>query len=595
MQGAGQAGAAAGVGGVGAEEAGAQGGAHAVLLRAHGVEEGEGGLPGGAPGDGVQGLDAGGAVANDFGAAERDEDVAGGFAEAEAGVDGGLRHGAGEGEAGQVVVAVDAQDFLDEVIGDGDVGAPGGDFDDVGGGGLPLGGEAEPAEDGAHGFGGQVEAGDLGEPLGGELDAGGRLLAGVGVDDAGVGGAARGLQQESHGAGGGEGGEFRVEALLEAEAGLRALVEGGGGTTGAGAVEVGGLQEHVGGVRFDLRVRAAHDAGEGDAGVGVCDEEVVGAELLVAAVEEGDALAGAGAADDDAALGEAVVVEGVEGLAGLQHDEVGDVDDVVDGALAGGDESLLEPVGRGADFDAPDDGDDVAQAEVRVGDLDAGGVDDGGAVLGVVGLRLADSLAGEGGDLAGDAEEGEVVGAVGGGGDVEDGLAEHVGEGGADFEGVVEDEDALVFVGEAEFALRADHAGGLDAADLGFLELAGCAVAVGVDQFRALQGEGDGLAGGDVGCAADDGLGGVAAVVDGGEAEAVGVGVGLQGEDATDADAVAPAGAGAFDVLDFGTGHGEAVGELLDGEGDVDVVGEPGEGDLHETPRNCSRKRRSFW
>jgi hypothetical protein len=41
----------------------------------------------------------------------------------------------------------------------------------------------------------------------------------------------------------------------------------------------------------------------------------------------------------------------VERLAGLEEDVVGDVDDVVDRAMAGGGDRLLQPRGARADFD----------------------------------------------------------------------------------------------------------------------------------------------------------------------------------------------------------------------------------------------------
>ena len=48
-------------------------------------------------------------------------------------------------------------------------------------------------------------------------------------------------------------------------------------------------------------------------------------------------------------------VEGVERLAALQHDEIADIDDVVDRPQADGAQAVLQPRRAGADFHAGDD------------------------------------------------------------------------------------------------------------------------------------------------------------------------------------------------------------------------------------------------
>jgi hypothetical protein len=79
----------------------------------------------------------------------------------------------------------------------------------------------------------------------------------------------------------------------------------------------------------------AHDRGERDRALPIGDEQVLVAELPQRAVERRQLLAGARAADEDAAARELRPVEGVERAAVDVHDVVRHVDDVRDGAHAG--------------------------------------------------------------------------------------------------------------------------------------------------------------------------------------------------------------------------------------------------------------------
>ena len=79
-----------------------------------------------------------------------------------------------------------------------------------------------------------------------------------------------------------------------------------------------------------------------------------------------------GVADDDGA-GEFRGVEGVERLAEFVENEVGDIDDVVDGAEADGFEALFEPSGGVFDGDAGDFDGGVEGAGLWGGNLDETG------------------------------------------------------------------------------------------------------------------------------------------------------------------------------------------------------------------------------
>ena len=133
------------------------------------------------------------------------------------------------------------------------------------------------------------------------------------------------------------GGVGRAEGLvgigpaLEAVSGVGVQTEAAGGAADAGGLEVGDFQEDVGGGLGDAGVKSTHDASDGEGFVFVGDDEVVGLEGAGLAVERDEGLALGGVAHDDAAveLGE---VEGMERLAHLHEDVVGDINEVVDGA-----------------------------------------------------------------------------------------------------------------------------------------------------------------------------------------------------------------------------------------------------------------------
>jgi hypothetical protein len=110
-----------------------------------------------------------------------------------------------------------------------------------------------------------------------------------------------------------------------------------------GAVPVGDLHEHLRRALVDLRALAAHDAGQRRRAGGVVDHQHVVVQRAGLVVERGELLAVIGATDDQQAVGDAAEVEGVQRAADEQHHVVGDVDDVVDRALASGHQARLQP------------------------------------------------------------------------------------------------------------------------------------------------------------------------------------------------------------------------------------------------------------
>ena len=290
-----------------------------------------------------------------------------------------------------------------------------------------------------------------------------------------------------------------VDAAFEAVGGFGRQAQTARGLADGAGTEHGAFQEDVGAGIVDLGGLATHDTGQGHGAFGVADAEVTGIEGAFLAVQGDDLLALGGGADDDAVAAQLVQVEGMQGLAAFEEDVVGHVHDVGDGTHAHGMQTVTDAHGRGSDLDAGDDAAGVKVAQLGIADFHAGQVA-GRAVLaqGQFGDGQG-QVEGQGG-LAGQAQDGETVGAVGGDGDVQH-LAvqlQGVHQTGAGHGAVGQDHDAAVVFGEAQLAFGADHAEGGSAAQLGLLD----------DQAAghggAHQGHGDFLAGGHVGGAADD-------------------------------------------------------------------------------------------
>ncbi len=357
---------------------------------------------------------------------------------------------------------------------------------------------------------------------------------------------------------------------------------------------VGGLHQHARRAVVDLGARAAHDAGDRGRALVVFDDEHLRVEAADLVVERRDLLAVVRAADREPVARDAVEVERVDRVAGLEHHVVGDVDDVRDRALAGGHEARLQPGRRRGDRDVLEHA--RGEARVEVGGLDADlGAVDGPERAGVVGPRRRPQRgAGRGVDLARDAVDAQAVGPVRRDLELEDvgrdrqdpGQRRAGGEVGAVGDQVVEDHDPGVLGADGELVLGQDHPLGLHAAQLRLPELR----AAGHD--GAGPGDRDRLAGGDVRSAADD-LGDVpVADVDAADAEAVGVGVLRVLEHLADDEELDRVDAVVVDGLDLRAGHRQALLELARGEPGVRVAVEPFDGRAHQP--NCSRKRRSL-
>ena len=161
----------------------------------------------------------------------------------------------------------------------------------------------------------------------------------------------------------GDGG-FRVQLFFKPAGGLGAHPQFFSCNPNRGTVEAGGFKDHHIGVVHNTAVFATHDARHRRGLDRVGDHQHIGGQLPLHSVQGDDRLARFGVAHHDLAPLHILVVEGVHGLAILQHHIVGDIHDIVDGAHAAGPQPLPHPAGGGFDLNVFDHPRGVAQAEV---------------------------------------------------------------------------------------------------------------------------------------------------------------------------------------------------------------------------------------
>ena len=311
-----------------------------------------------------------------------------------------------------------------------------------------------------------------------QLDAVDSLGRGENIDMAGGDLAAGDLLDERAGNVGDIHAASLVNLALKADGGVGDQRQVTAGVRGATGVEASALDHHVDGIVLDLGIHAAHDTGQRHGTLAVGDEAHAGVEHTLLAIERRELLVLLGGANHHAtvaiALGKGVEVKGVQRLAGEHHHVVGDVDDVVVRAHAQGVEALDHPVGRRADLDVAHDAGNVAVAQALVGDLDRKLVVGRAAGLDLDGGQLNVEIAVEDGTgLAGHADHGQAVGAVGRDLAVEHGIARaHIlGKRHAAGRILGQDHNAGVVAAQAELACGAVHAHGHDAAKLALLDL----------------------------------------------------------------------------------------------------------------------------
>ena len=341
------------------------------------------------------------------------------------------------------------------------------------------------------------------------------------------------------------------------------------------------FDQHVDGRRRAAGGLAAHDAGKQFDALLVGDHAGGLIERVDLAVERQQRLAVLGAPDGEIAV-DLGGVEHVQRAAAVEGDEVGDVDQRVDGPQTDRGEPLLQPVGRGSVLDALDQAQAESRAERRrraeiERDLDRAGE---GALhrLGRAVLEGADGCRAE---IARDAVDAGTVRPVGREIDLDHRLADAgpFDIGLADRRIGGQFDDAVVIVGDHQLGRRAQHAAAFDAAD-------------GADRERNVLAGDEGAgrrehalhAGVRVGRAAHDLNGFVTfcdlADVDHADAQPVGVRVLLGGNDIGDDEGLEQAGL-VLNAFDLEPDHGELVDDRSERLVGVEMFLQPGQSEFH--------------
>ena len=271
----------------------------------------------------------------------------------------------GEGREfdGKTVVADETRDLLDEIDVDRDVGAPAGNA--PGRDGIRLRDlRASDAREESFDLGlGDVGAQERLRAIATQLHLGGGvgMLRHADVHRR-VGRAAADLEDELRRVvGDGARGE-RIDAAFEAIGAVGRSLGAAREEAHRGGLEESGFEEDGFGGVADAGRGAAHHAAQALGCAIVADHEIAGRERQFPSIEEFERLAGASAADVHGGPREACHVEGVQRLAGLEHDEVRDVDQRRDGTQSHGAQERLHPVGRRTVLHAADGTSHIAGA-----------------------------------------------------------------------------------------------------------------------------------------------------------------------------------------------------------------------------------------
>ena len=213
--------------------------------------------------------------------------------------------------------------------------------------------------------------------------------------------------------------EIRVDALFISSGGFGSQLQPGGSGPDAGAQEVGGFHHDGLRIRFNFRIQAAHDACNCHGFFSVLDHQHVRGQGSLGSVQRGEYFAVFCRIHHDLVTCDAVDIEGVKRLAVFQHDEVGNIHDVIDRTHTCMDQPSLEPPRGIADFYILNDSGCIPLAE-RGFHLDADVVGSISLRMLAAGLRIAELGAEGGGGFSCHADHGQAVRTVRGDFEVDD-------------------------------------------------------------------------------------------------------------------------------------------------------------------------------
>ena len=346
-----------------------------------------------------------------------------------------------------------------------------------------------------------------------------------------------------------------IETLLEARRRFGPQAEACGSAAYHGGMEGRHLEQQLARVLSYLRSLAPHDPRERHRFVARTDQQVAGLEFAFFAVEGCHGFTLARVANYDAFLRQLFGVEGVVGLTEVEHDEIGEIDNLIDRTLSHRQKQKTQPVWRGQGPGIFDRESEVAAAGVGI---DSQRKRATRAQFGEIANEGFQGPFVDRRNFGCDAPVPPKVGAMGEGFvvDLDHPIVDLEGrcDGNSDFTRVGQDPDPLVIVSEFEFPFRADHAPGLDAANLRLLDLEVAG------EHRTHRRHGDFLALCNVGCTTYDRESFALADVYLAQREFVRVRVRLSFQHESDPD-VRQMGRKGFHTLDFGGRQREVVGQ----------------------------------
>ncbi len=349
------------------------------------------------------------------------------------------------------------------------------------------------------------------------------------------------------------------------------------------------LEHHVARRRRDLARLAAHDARQRDGAARVGDHQVVRHQRALDPVERHDALARRRAAHDDGAVRDPRQVERVQRLTVLEHREIGGVDDGVDGTHPAAQQAQAHRERRRTHAHAAHHPRHVPRTEVRRLDPHPDLLGAGRAALAHARPRRTRAHTQHGGQVAGDAADGQQIAAVRGHLDLDHRVvhARQVAQGHARRR-LGQLERARRLVAQLEVGLGAQHAVGCHALHLDGLDVTA------VGQRRAGKSDRDTPSSREPGRGGHDAAG-LAAQIEPADRQPRGRGMRGDGLEPRRTDLRVEV-AHLLHRLDLQAGHRHAIGEGRGGVLPRDELGKPAERNAHDdvpAAQNCARKRRS--
>ncbi len=255
----------------------------------------------------------------------------------------------------------------------------------------------------------------------------------------------------------------RVHAAREAVACLRLQALGVNRLADIDVVPGCPFEQHGTGVIADLGFLTPHHPGNREGAGSVANQHSEIVQRALDAVQGGQAFAGMRGAGDDRRCFAArpphqdIVVEGMQGLAYLQHGVVGCIDDIIDRAHAAQAQSLLHPVRAWLDLDILDQAEHKARVKLRLLDFDGGHAGNARSICMHLKIWLAQNLACQSSYFARYSQDIGVSGDIRRDGNIQYRIAHIIHQGHSGWGVVIQQDNAFMLIGNAQLLFGASH------------------------------------------------------------------------------------------------------------------------------------------